>query len=120
MIPPHLRKKRIWTVADFAEFMSCSKWQARQLLKTYDREMKGMLIVRSDRDGSNRTFRFYPSQLARAFPQIFERVEGLGMQVDAIEDRVSELHQSQRVIVSQVGQNTRDIAKLKKVRSTAA
>jgi hypothetical protein len=40
--------------------------------------------------------------------------------VDAVEDLAADVHQALRVVAAQTGQNTRDIARLKRSRSSAA
>ena len=118
MIPAHLRRKRFWTVTDFAEFAGLSHKAAKARLKTYNAAMSGMLLIRSQ--GENREYTFLPALLARAIDDgrlaqaagLFDSIDSLEMRVDSMEDRVGDLYQSHRTIASQTGQNTREIAKL--------
>jgi len=80
--------------------------------------MSGRLLTVSK--GANRKYTFYPAQLAKAFPQIFDRVDNLGIDVAEHDDQIDELFQSVRTIAAQTGQNTRDIAKLRRARDVAA
>lgn len=126
-VPERLRKKRIWTVADFATFSGLSHKAARERLKRYDRALGGTLLTPSL--GKNREYTFQPAYLARVVREtvrdgrlaeaigLFDPVDALEMQVDALEDRVEEVHDRTRVLGAQTGQNTRDIAKLKKRRA---
>lgn len=58
---PRLRRKRVWDVADFAEHMQLSHWQAKALLKRLDEELHGMLLRKSG--GKNRRYSFFPALL---------------------------------------------------------
>jgi hypothetical protein len=118
MIPAHLRKKRIWNVADFAEFTGLSHKAAKARLKTYNEQMNGMLLVPSR--GANREYTFLPSVLARAISGLFDPIESLEVRVDELEDKVGELHQAQRIVAQQCGTNTRDIGKLRRPKHAAA
>lgn len=106
-----LRRKRIWTVTDFAAFLGegVSKWQAREMLKRWDRESGGRLLMKTE--GVNRLFRFAPSVLVKLHPEIFDRVESLEIRVEELEEGLGELRAHTKRIVGQVGQNTRSIAK---------
>lgn len=126
MIPGHLRRKRIWTVADFAEFAGLSHKAAKARLKTYNEAMSGMLLIPSK--GANREFTFLPSLLARAINDgrlaiasgLFDPVESLEVRVDELEDKIGDMHQAQRAVALQTGENTRAIAKIRSRRGIAA
>lgn len=104
-IPAPLRKKRIWTVTDFATFMGVSSKSARAILKRLDREVGGMLLRKSE--GKKPEYTFFPAMLAKAKPEVFERLETIESRVDEIEAEIETLRREQRMIVSQVGSNTR-------------
>jgi len=107
-----LRRKRLWTVADFAIFLGegTSPWKARTLLKRWNRESGGKLLMTSD--GSvNRLYEFAPAVLMKLHPEIFDRIENLEARVDELEEGVGEIRARQRRLGSQVGQNSADIAK---------
>lgn len=114
-----LRKKRLWTAADFAEFLGggISPRAARALLKRWDAESGGRLLLPSS--GTNRLFRFAPSMLLKLHPEIFDRVESLEARVEELEEEVSDVKAAQKRIVSQVGANSRDIAKIRSRRQSA-
>lgn len=106
-----LRRKRLWTAADFAAFLGddVSPRQARELLKRWDAESGGKLLMPST--GTNRLFRFAPAMLMKLHPEIFERIESLEFRVEELEEGLSDMRASQKRIVAQVGQNSRDISK---------
>lgn len=112
-----LRKKRVWDVGDFAEWLGVSHKQAKSILLRLDAEVGGMLLRRTR--GANRGYWFFPSVLAKVKPEVFERVESLEARVGELEGRVDEYETTQRRILSQVGQNSRDIARLRPRRSSA-
>lgn len=111
-IPQRLRTRRIWNSRDFAEFLGVSQQVARARLKTYDAAMSGTLLIRSR--GQNRRFTFHPAKLFRAFPVLCEEIEGLSVRVDDCEERLAELFERQRLIVSQVGHTSRELGKLRR------
>lgn len=113
-----LARKREWTVADFAEHMHLSHWQAKQRLLAIDREVGGMLLRPSR--GKNRGFTFLKSALMKAKPELFEPIVVLTERVDEIEDKIGDMHIAQRMVAQQVGHNTRDIARLRADRRKAA
>lgn len=107
---PTLRKKRVWTVADFAlhayaDDSPAACLRARRLLKRLDEKHGGALLVPSK--GTNREYTFAPATLARLEPDLFAPIESLEVRFDALEEDVGELRADQRRIVSQVGANTR-------------
>lgn len=106
-----LRKKRLWTAADFAEFLGggITPRAARELLKRWDAESGGKLLIPTT--GTNRLFRFAPAMLLKLHPEIFDRVESLEGRVEELEEQLGDVKARQKRIVAQVGQNTRDIAK---------
>ena len=113
--PP--RKKRVWTVADFAQHAyndasppACRR--ARRALKALDAKHGGKLLIPSA--GTNREYTFYPSRLAKLEPDLFTPVESLEFRIDELEDDVADVRVAQKRIVSQVGQNTRDIDRLRR------
>lgn len=112
-----VRRKRVWTVADFAEFLGIPPSTAKALLLRLDEELNGTLLIRSA--GVNRRYQFFPALLAKAKPEIFERVESLEARVEQLADAQDALRTSQTMIAQQVGHNTRDIARLKARRLVA-
>lgn len=125
MIPAHLRRKRTWDVDDFAEFIGESHKVARARLQTFNEQMHGMLLVPSK--GKNRRYTFSPALLAKAIDDgrlamaagLFDSIDALEMRVDTLEDHVGDIHAAHRIVASQTGQNTRDIATLKRGRARA-
>lgn len=120
MIPIHLRRKRFWDVHDFAEFIGESDKVARERLRTYNAQMNGMLLIPSA--GTNRRYTFSPALLARAIDDgrlavaggLFESIDALEMRIDTLEDKVGDMHEAQRIVATQCGENTRDIARMKR------
>lgn len=112
MIPQRLRHQREWDSHDFAEFLGCSHWQARERLKTYDTAMSGMLLIRSR--GQNRRYSFHPAQLAKAFPALFDEFEGLSVRVDDLEEKIGDIFERQKMIAAQVGHTSREMAKMRR------
>lgn len=125
VVPDHLRRKRFWTVADFATFAGLSHRRARRRLKAYDRQLGGGLLIPSE--GTNREYTFLPALLAKAISDgrlseangLFDPVESIEMRVDHLEDLVGDLHQAHRAIAAQTGNNTREIAKMRARRHAA-
>lgn len=116
MIPTKLRKKKVWDVEDFREFLGgdeagVSHWQARERLKTYDTQLGGKLLLRTQ--GTNRGYKFYPAALAKAFPELFESLEGVMVRLEDHEERLGDLFHQVRTLTSATAQNTRDIAKIR-------
>lgn len=109
--------KRVWTVADFAEWMGVPHRQARTILKRLNAELGGLLLQTNG--GKKPEYTFLPSALAKAKPEIFERVQSLAVRVDELEETVESLRAAQKLIASQTAQNTRDIAKSRKARAAA-
>ncbi len=113
---PALRKKRVWSVADFAlhaygESSPAACLRARRFLKRLDAKHDGELLQPSK--GTNREYTFMPATLARLEPDLFEPIESLEVKLDALEEDVGELRADQRRIVMQTGANTREIQRLK-------
>lgn len=106
-----VRRKRLWTVTDFAVFMGISSRQARALLKRLDAETGGMLLLKSG--GKKPEYTFFPAVLAKVKPEAFERIATIEERVSALESQVDGLRKDQRMIVAQTGQNSRDIIKLR-------
>ena len=104
------RTKRLWTIADFAEHAGISVSQARRLLKRLDDELEGKLLLRSS--GTNRRYTFVRAALARARPEYFAPVESLEERIDVLEELVAEVRRSQKIIATQVGQNTRGLERV--------
>lgn len=106
-----LRRKRLWTASDFALFLGgdTTPRSARALLKRWDRESGGRLLMASG--GENRRYTFAPALLLKLHPEIFDRIENLEGRVEELEEGVGELRARQTRLGSQVGQNTRDIVK---------
>lgn len=112
-----LRKKRLWTVADFAAWLGIKRKPALALLKRLDEELGSTLLMTSK--GKKPEYTFFPALLAKAKPEIFERVEGLEMRVNELEERVGEISATQRRAIAQMGQNSRDIVRLQSRRPAA-
>jgi hypothetical protein len=111
------RKKRIWCVADFAQHAygddaPAARLRARRFLLRLHEKHGGKLLIPSQ--GTNREYTFFPSTLARLEPDLFTPIESVEYRLDELEDDVGELRVHQKRIVAQVGQNTRDVARLSK------
>lgn len=107
-----LARKRVWTVADFAKHAwnddsEAACLRARRFLKRLDAKHHGKLLVPSD--GANRMFTFYPALLAKLEPDLFTPVQSIEFRLEVLEDEVSEVKRHQKVVVGQVGANTRRI-----------
>ena len=113
-----LRRKAWWTVADFARYTSVSFQVARRQLVAANVAL-GNMLLRPSR-GTNRRYGFYWAALAQHDPAAFVD-DPLEMQrrLDDVEDRVSGLHQAQRMLAAQTGQNSRDIGRLRRDRKAA-
>lgn len=126
MIPARLRRKRTWNVDDFAEFIGESHKVALARLRRFNAELGGRLLVPSA--GRNRRYTFSPAHLARAIDDgrladaagLFDSFDTLEKRFDDLEDKVSDMHVAQRIVAAQTGQNTRDIAMLRRQRRGAA
>lgn len=114
-IPEHLRRKRFWNVADFAEFAGLTHKVAKARLKTYNEQMNGMLLTPSR--GTNREYTFLPSRLSRAIPDMFEPIDSVEFRVNDLEDKIEKMHHAQRIVAVQTGANTNEIERLKRKRA---
>lgn len=112
------RRRRIWTVADFARHVFGSDSEntcrrARRVLKRLDAKHGGKLLIPSP--GTNRQFHFYLATLRRLEAELFEPVDSLEGRVEALEESVSEgferVSSDQRMIAATVGQHSRDLAR---------
>lgn len=112
-----LRKKRLWNVADFAAWVGISHKQALTLLKQLNAETGGMLLRTGT--GKRPEYTFFVAALAKVKPEVFERVDSLESRVDALEEHMTERVTRERQMASQIGQNTRDIVRLKAARKAA-
>ena len=122
--PP--RKKRVWSAADFAEHVFGEKTDAARRravreLKRLDAKHGNKLLRAST--GKNRRFTFLPAMLYRLEPALFEAIESLEERVAELEERADltdehfeDASRNLRRVAVQVGQNTRDIAKLRSAR----
>lgn len=117
MSAERLRKKRLWNVRDFAEWIGIPRKSALALLKQLDKETGGMLL----RTGSGKrpTYTFLVGALARAKPEIFERVASLEGRVEQLEEHMAERVRRERMLAVQTGENTREIAKMARRRAAA-
>ena len=106
------RKKRVWTVADFAHHAGISPRQARRLLLRLDAKHKRKLLIPST--GTNRVYTLFPAVLARLEPDLFAPIESLEFRVEALEEDACTHARAQKMIASQVGANTREIERLKR------
>lgn len=109
-----LRRKRIWTPSDFAEWLGgeTSRKKALRILKQLDVELGGTLLKRSG--VLKPEYTFSPSQLSRARPDLFERIEGIDLRVTELEEELGEVKAQQKRLALQTGANTRDIASLRR------
>lgn len=107
-----LLRKRLWTPADLGEWLGISSRAARSLLKRLHVESGGMLIMMSK--GRKPEYTFFAATLAKVKPEIFERIESLEVRIVALEDAFDDLRTRETKIVSQVGQNSRDIARMRR------
>lgn len=106
-----IRRKRMWTVTDFATFMGITPRQARAMLKRLDAETGGMLLLKSG--GKKPEYTFFPATLAKVKPEAFERMETLDARISTVEAQLESLRREQRMIVAQTGQNSRDISRIR-------
>lgn len=117
------RRARVWTVADFVRHVyggeptPAKKLRARRWLLRLNRKHGGRLLIPSE--GTNREYTLLPAMLARLEPELFKPIESLEFRVDELEEELSEVKATQRRTISQVGQNSRDIARMR-TRSSAA
>lgn len=113
---PALRKKRVWTVADFAahafnDDTEAACRRARRMLVRMNDKHGGKLLIPSE--GTNRKYEFLRAVLARLEPDYFTPVESIELDIDTLKEETSALRADQRIIVGTVGQHTRDIEALK-------
>ena len=108
---PVLRKKRIWTVADFAVHIGWHFLRARRFLLKLNEKHQGRLLIPSN--GTNRGWTFYPATLARLEPDLFAPIESIEVRLDEVEEGLGEVRADLRRTVLQTGANTRDIAKIR-------
>lgn len=115
-----LRKKRVWTVADFArhaygEDSEPARRRARRHLLRLDAKHGGQLLIPTT--GTNREYTFYVATLARLEAELFTPVESLEFRVDELETTVGDsferLSADAKIHGAQIAQNSRDIARLK-------
>lgn len=116
------RKKRIWSASDFAQHAfsdptPAGRRRALRFLKRLDGRHGGRLLIPA---AGTREFTFYPATLARLEPDLFTPIESLEFRLDAVEEALDETRSEQRDVVSQVRQNSRDIAALRQARTRAA
>ncbi len=113
-----MRRRAWWTVANFARYTGVSHWQAKSALVRFNAELGGMLLRPST--GANRKYGFYWALLARHAPDAFidDPLE-TQRRLDDVEDKVDGVHQAQRMLASQTGMNTREIARLKRDKKVA-
>lgn len=101
----------MWDVADVAKHLGMSPWAAKRRLLRLDREHPG-LLERSA--GKNRRFTVVVARLRECCPELFRPVEDLEGQVEELREEVAELRRFLKIVVSQVGANTRSIEKVKR------
>jgi hypothetical protein len=113
-----MRRKAWWTVADFAKYTSVSHWQAKSALGRYNTELGGMLLRPST--GTNRKYGFYWALLARHAPEAFidDPIE-MQRRLDDAEDKLGALHATTKMLTAATGQNSRDIARIRRERKVA-
>lgn len=115
--PEKLRRKRLWSVADFATWVGIRHKAALALLKQLNAETGGMLLRTAG--GKRPTYTFFVAALAKAKPEVFERIEGIEAQVEGLNEAMAERVRRERLLAQQVGQITRDVAKLSRRRQAA-
>lgn len=117
------RKLRVWNASLFAlhaygDDGDAARRRALRVLKRIDAKHAGALLIPTL--GTNREFTFYAATLARLEPDLFTAVESLEFRLDAVEEAIDEMRANERAIVSQMGQNARDIVKLRASKTRAA
>lgn len=113
-----LRRKALWRVSDFAAYVGISRERARRALLRYNVELGDMLLRPTSR--TNRGYTFFWAALAKHAPAAFlEDPLEQQRRVDVLEDLVSELSQSHRIIAVQTGANTRAIERVKRTGKAA-
>ena len=111
------RKKRVWSVAEFALFVlsddskaACKR--ALRMLNRLDVKHDGAVL---HRDAGK--YYVYPATLARLEADLFAPIESLEFRVEALEELTEEglerLSADNRCLAAQTAQNTRDISKLR-------
>jgi hypothetical protein len=106
-----LAKKRLWSVEDFAEWLGCSKKEARRILKSENAELGGKLILVTK--GSRGSFRFLVARLFAEKPEYALTIESLKSDVETLKEGHDDLLTRVNATMRQCGQNTRDIAHLR-------
>lgn len=91
--------------------MELSHRQARELLKRLNEEVGGTLLRTTG--GKKPEYTFFPAVLAKAKPEVFERLESLEEKVENLLEWREEQDGRTKRIVAQTGQNTRDIARIR-------
>jgi hypothetical protein len=114
-----LRRRALWTVADFARYLGVSHWQAKTALLRYNVALGGTLLRSST--GTNRGYTFFWALLAKHDESAFldDPIEQQ-QRVDVLEDLVGDIRRSMQVIAAQTGHNTRDIIALRRIKRSAA
>lgn len=107
-----IRRKRLWTVTDFATWMGITRKPAMALLRALDTELGGVLLRKSN--GKKPEYSFVPALLAKAKPELFEKIVSLEIRVDEHDERIEALEGSSRRTISQVGYVTRCVEKLRR------
>jgi hypothetical protein len=118
-----LRKRRIWTIADFARHAyaddsEAACLRARRYLIRLNAKHGGALLRPSV--GVNRGYTCLPAPLARLEADLLAPVESLEFRVDELEESLDVTREDQRAIVSQTRNNSREIAQLKRRQNRAA
>lgn len=113
-----LRRKSLWRVEDFATYFNLPHKTALRALQKYNRAVGGMLLRPSE--GENRCYTFYWVTLAKHDPDAFleDPIEQQA-RIDTLEDAADEMRRHMKIIAAQTGQNTRDIAKVRRTRDAA-
>lgn len=107
------RKKRIWSVADFAAHAGISHRTARRLLLKLDDELGGRLLERSR--GNQRGYSFAWAKLRRARPELFEPADAVEFRIEELEEEVTTLRAELRRLGAQLGENTRGFCRLSEI-----
>lgn len=110
------RRQRIWSCATFALHAygtdspaACTR--ARRFLLRLDARHGGRLLIPSE--GTNRRWTFYPARLFSLEPDLAAPVESLEFRLDELDEAIDEIRSNERAIVSQVRQNSRDVASMR-------
>lgn len=117
------RKKRMWSVRDFArhaygEDDEAACRRARRFLVKLNAKSGGDLLMPTS--GSNRGFTLIVAKIWKLMPDLFQPIDSLEFRIEALEEQQEEAKANERCIVAQVKQNSRDIAAMRMRRANGA